>query len=108
MWISSKNLKKELSNLLMDIPQDELRLMLQGAARLAPRNAKQVKRPPITVDDLKIIRANLNMNDPCDAAIFACMAVTFYCVARLGEFTVPNIRENLNPRNTLHEGASPR
>ena len=37
------------------------------------------------------------MNDPCDAAIYACTVVTFYCVARLGEFTVPNIREKFDP-----------
>jgi hypothetical protein len=80
-----------------NIHQDELRLTLQGAARLAPRNSKRTKRPPVTIDDLKIIRANLNMNDPGDAVVYACMVITFYCVARLGKFTVPNIREKFEP-----------
>jgi hypothetical protein len=37
------------------------------------------------------------MNDPGDAAVYACTVITFYCVARLGEFTVPNIREKFEP-----------
>ena len=51
------------------MPQDKLRLMLQGAAHLAPHSSKCAKRPPVTVDDLKIIHAYLDMNDPCDAAV---------------------------------------
>ncbi|KAF8547304.1 hypothetical protein OG21DRAFT_1572757 [Imleria badia] len=38
------------------------------------------------------MQANLNLEDPCDAAVYACMVVGFYCAARLGEFTVPNVR----------------
>ena len=71
--------------------QDELRIALQGAARLAPRSSKRPKRPPMTVEDIKILRANLDLDDPCDAAIYACIVTVFYCVARLGEFTVPAI-----------------
>jgi hypothetical protein len=78
-----------------NIHQDELRLTLQGAARLAPRNSKHAKHPPVTIDDLKIIRANLNMNDPGDAAVYTCTVVTFYCVARLGKFMVPNVWEKI-------------
>ena len=55
----------------------------------------------MTVDDLKIIRANLNLNDPGDAAIYACIAVGFYCAARLGELTVPNLRENFDPKKYI-------
>jgi hypothetical protein len=80
-----------------NIHQDELCLTLQGAARLAPRNSICAKRPPVTIDDLKIIRANLNMNDPGDAAVYACTVITFYCIPRLGEFTVPNVREKFEP-----------
>ena len=71
--------------------QDELRIALQGAARLAPRSSKWPKRPPMTIEDIKILRANLDLNAPCDAVIYACIVTVFYCVARLGEFTVPAI-----------------
>ena len=55
----------------------------------------------MTVKDLKIIRNNLNLNDPGDAAIYACIAVGFYCAARLGEFTVPNLREKFDPEKYI-------
>ena len=51
----------------------------------------------MTVDDLKIIRAYLDMSDPCDTAVYVCTVTTFYCVARLGEFTMPNIHEKFEP-----------
>ncbi|KIJ60266.1 hypothetical protein HYDPIDRAFT_177475 [Hydnomerulius pinastri MD-312] len=38
----------------------------------------------------------MDLNNPRDAAIFACIVVTFYCVARLGEFTVSAITK-FNP-----------
>jgi len=79
-----------------NIPQDELRLTLQGAVRLAPRSSKVLSVLP-SLDDLKIIHAGRNLSDPCDAAMYACTVITFYCVARLGEFTVPNIREKFEP-----------
>ncbi|KIK94236.1 hypothetical protein PAXRUDRAFT_460585 [Paxillus rubicundulus Ve08.2h10] len=44
--------------------------------------------PPMTIDDIKAIRAFLNLDDPGDVAIYACMVIVFYSVARLGEFTV--------------------
>ncbi|KAF8553697.1 hypothetical protein OG21DRAFT_1584369 [Imleria badia] len=83
------------------IHQDELRLMLQGAARLTPNHSKWDQCPPMTVDDLKVMRANLNLEDPCDAAVYACMVVGFYCAARLGEFTVPNVCEVFDPQKYI-------
>ena len=37
-------------------------------------------------------RANLNLANPFDAAFFACLAVAFYSVSRLGELTVPSLQ----------------
>ena len=74
-----------------EMNQDEIKLALQGATRLAPRSSKRPKCPPMTVEDIKILRAHLDLADPCDAAIYACIITVFYCVARLGEFTVPTI-----------------
>jgi len=42
----------------------------------------------MTLDDIKAIQTFLNLDNPCDAAIYACMVVVFYSVAHLGEFTV--------------------
>ncbi|KIJ12429.1 hypothetical protein PAXINDRAFT_82964 [Paxillus involutus ATCC 200175] len=70
------------------VDQNELKLTLQGASRLAPRSSKRPKRPPMTINDIKTIRTFLNLDDPGDIAIYACMVIVFYSVARLGEFTV--------------------
>lgn len=75
--------------------------MLQGAAHLVPAHSKWGKHPPMTIDDLKIIRANLNLEDSCDVAVYTCIMVGFYCAARLGELTVPNIWETFNPKKYI-------
>ena len=73
------------------VEPNELKLTLQGATCLAPHASKCPKRPPMTINDIKAIRAFLNLDDPCDAAIYACMVVVFYSMVRLGEFTVTAI-----------------
>ena len=45
----------------------------------------------MTINDIKAIRAFLNLDDPCDAAIYACMVVVFYSVVQLGKFMVTAI-----------------
>ena len=52
---------------------------------------------PVIVNNLKIIHASLDMNDPCNTAVYACTMITFYCIARLGEFSVPNICKRFEP-----------
>ena len=74
-----------------EMNQDELRLRLQGAAHLAPHSSKQPKCPPMTVENIKILKAHLNLANLCDTAIYACIVTVFYCVMRLGEFTVSTI-----------------
>ena len=44
------------------------------------------------------------MNDPCNTAVYACTVITFYCIARLGEFTVPNICEKFEPTKYITHG----
>ena len=43
----------------------------------------------------------MDMDDPCNAAVYTCTVITFYCVVRLGEFTVSNIRECFNPEKYI-------
>ena len=73
------------------INQNELHSILEGASRLAPTSSKRPKRIPVERDLLLQFLTYFNLDDPRDAAIFACLVVTFYSVARLGEFTVPAI-----------------
>ena len=65
--------------------------MLEGAARLAPPSSKQPLRAPFTPAIIALFKSQLDLNDPLDAATFACITVCFWCVARVGEFTVQNI-----------------
>ncbi|KIK92064.1 hypothetical protein PAXRUDRAFT_794795 [Paxillus rubicundulus Ve08.2h10] len=80
----------------LSIQRDELKTILNGATRLTPKTSKRSQRPPLTIEAVKVIRAHLNLDDPRDAAIFACIIIVLYCVARLGEFTVPAISK-FNP-----------
>jgi len=68
-----------------------LKATIEGAARLAPPSAKCPQCNPFTPDIISLFKSQLNMEDPLDAAVFACITVCFWGVARVGEFTVPSI-----------------
>ncbi|KAH7903385.1 hypothetical protein BJ138DRAFT_1020727, partial [Hygrophoropsis aurantiaca] len=74
------------------INTDELKAVLEGATRLAPPSSKIAKRSPFTPAILTLFRSHMQLDKPQDAAIFACMTVVFYGVARLGEFTVNSLK----------------
>ncbi|EGN96983.1 hypothetical protein SERLA73DRAFT_124720 [Serpula lacrymans var. lacrymans S7.3] len=64
------------------IDKDGLKAILKGACRLAP---------PL---------AELN------ASIFACLTTAFYIIARLGELTVPSIKDFLQTSHIMHADVS--
>ncbi|KAG1863254.1 hypothetical protein DFJ58DRAFT_725154 [Suillus subalutaceus] len=74
------------------ISADELKAILDGAKARAPESSKQPKCLPFTPDVLASIQEHLNLNEPLDAAVYACLMTTFYCIARLGEFTVKTVK----------------
>ncbi|KAG1865710.1 hypothetical protein C8R48DRAFT_705741 [Suillus tomentosus] len=65
--------------------------MLKAAVSLTPTSAKRDKRKPYTVDLIVAIRGKLNLNNPLDASVFACLTTIFYATARVSEFTVPRL-----------------
>ena len=75
------------------VQTSELKTILDGATALAPPSSKRAKRTPFTLAILTSIREHLDLDDPRDAAIFACITTTFYSIARLGEFTVPAMKD---------------
>ncbi|KIJ09900.1 hypothetical protein PAXINDRAFT_86812, partial [Paxillus involutus ATCC 200175] len=85
------------------VGQNELKLTLQGASHLAPRASKRPKCPPMTIDDIKAIRAFLDLDDPGDVTVYACMVIIFYSVARLGEFTVTAISKFDPAKHVTHQ-----
>lgn len=82
-----------LHGLPWQINAEELRAILEGASRLAPPSSKRPLQEPFCVDTLELIHSLLDPDSNKDAAIFACLTVVFYCVARLGEFTVQSIKQ---------------
>jgi len=74
---------------LLDL--DTLKATMEGAARLAPPSTKCPQRDPFTPDIIALFKSQLNLNDPLEAAIYACITVCFWGVARVGEFMVPSI-----------------
>lgn len=64
---------------------------LAGAARLAPATSKRVKRHPFTISTLLVIHSVLDLSAPLDAAIFGCLTVSFFSLARVGEVTLRSL-----------------
>lgn len=85
------------------IPAGELKSILDGAAKFAPPASKCAKRSPFTPAIIIEICNHLNLEDPKDSAIFACITTSFYSVARLGEFTVSAMKD-FNPRKHITQG----
>ena len=69
----------------------ELDAALKGAERLAPPSSRRKKRQPYTPDFITKLREHLTLDDPFDAAVFACLTTCFYGAARVGEFVVPRL-----------------
>ncbi|KIN98975.1 hypothetical protein M404DRAFT_30938 [Pisolithus tinctorius Marx 270] len=82
-----------LHGLPWNINPEELWAILEGASHLAPASSKRALREPFHMNTLELFHSLMDLNDPRDAAIFACLTIVFYCVARLGEFTVPAIKQ---------------
>ena len=82
-------------HLLHGIPwaleKKEMDIMLRAADKLTPNTSRRKKRLPYTPAFIIAIRQRLDLNNPLDAAVFACLTTCFYASARLGEFTVRTI-----------------
>jgi hypothetical protein len=65
--------------------------MLKATHNLAPPASSRPLRSPLTVQTIEFIAPHFNPSTPLDAAAFACLTTTFWCMARLGEFVVPKV-----------------
>jgi hypothetical protein len=66
--------------------------ILKAANALRPASSKRKPRLPFTVDYILALRSQFDLSVPLDAAVFSCLTTTFYSAARLGEFTVKNLK----------------
>jgi hypothetical protein len=69
----------------------ELKAIIKGAKRMAPRTSVRKKREPITVDYIEKVYPHFSMTEPLDVAVFACLTSAFWATARLGELTIQNL-----------------
>jgi hypothetical protein len=69
----------------------ELDAVLRAAERLTPSSSKRKKRQPYTPEFIARLRLQMALEDPFDAAVFACLTTCFYAAARVGEFVVPRL-----------------
>lgn len=75
-----------------EVNETEMDLLLKAAERTAPPSSTRKKRRPYTPAYIEALRTHLDLNNPLDAACFACLTTTFYSAARLGEFTVRTLK----------------
>ena len=68
--------------------EKQIRSLMKGAARTQDPRHTRTKRPPVMLPDLRLLRENLALEDPFDAAVWAASLTAFFGLARLGEVTV--------------------
>ncbi|KAG6326956.1 hypothetical protein ID866_12134 [Astraeus odoratus] len=84
------------------VDADSLKCCLEGANHMAPLSFKCPLRAPFTPEIITSIKSLLQLEEPLDAAIFACMSVCFWCMVCLGKFTVPNLKAFNLSKNITH------
>lgn len=90
-------------------PNDaELDAIFKAAQRLAPLTSRRKQCLPYTIDFIMVIQEKLDMNNPEHVAVFSCLTTTFFCAARLGEFTIKNLASfdpqlNIKPSDVRKE-----
>jgi hypothetical protein len=82
----------------------KLKAALKGALTLALPASKCPKIQPFTSDFLSSICNHLNLDDLLDAAVFACITMTFYCIVRLGEFTTRTVKSFNSKKHITRAG----
>ncbi|KAG1792974.1 uncharacterized protein HD556DRAFT_1444056 [Suillus plorans] len=69
----------------------EIEAMLKAAMLLTPTSTKCDKWDPYTIDLIITNCKKLNLEEPLDVAVFACLTTIFYVTARVGEFIIPRL-----------------
>jgi hypothetical protein len=74
------------------IKDTKYKALLEGAAHLAPSSSKQQpKRVPFTIEILECFCLHMDLDNPHDSMIFACLTCSFFSKVRLGEFMISAI-----------------
>ncbi|KAE8188399.1 hypothetical protein CF336_g6171 [Tilletia laevis] len=74
-------------------PGSRLSLVLRGAVNVTPASLRRPRRAPYTPEHLRALFAHLDLNEPKDAAVWACALTAFWALARIGEVTTPTQKD---------------
>ena len=85
------------------VESSEMETMLRAADKLTPNASKRKRRRPYTPEFITALKGQMNLEDPLDATVFACLVTCFYASARLGEFTVRTLN-SFNPNMHVTPG----
>ncbi|KIK78386.1 hypothetical protein PAXRUDRAFT_164160 [Paxillus rubicundulus Ve08.2h10] len=69
----------------------KIEALLKATVILAPTSSKRKPQEPYTISTLEMMHSNLNLVDPAEAAVFACLTTMFLCTAHVREFTIPHL-----------------
>ncbi|KAG2049886.1 hypothetical protein BDR06DRAFT_892854, partial [Suillus hirtellus] len=77
-----------LHGLSWSLNEMEIEMLLKVSISLAPASSKRSKWEPYTIELMTAIHQHLDLLNPLDAAVFACLTTTFFTTARASKFTV--------------------
>jgi hypothetical protein len=80
-----------LHGLLWALKKSKIDVMLWAAIKLMPSSSRKKKQCPYTLIFILAVWSQLDLNNPLDAVVFACLTTCFYASARLGEFMVQTL-----------------
>ncbi|KAE8238245.1 hypothetical protein A4X06_0g8916 [Tilletia controversa] len=89
-WVSGLRAWHAIHGSALDTVHLRIVTALRGADRLTPESSKKPPRAPFRLHHLWAIRRHVQPDSPLDSAVWACILVAFWGLARLGELLVKN------------------
>jgi len=77
-----------LHSVQWSINADEMESLLKAAGNLTPASSKWKEHLPFTCDTLKVVLSHIELMNPFDVAMWACLLCAFWSAAHVGEVTV--------------------
>ncbi|EIN05546.1 DNA breaking-rejoining enzyme, partial [Punctularia strigosozonata HHB-11173 SS5] len=84
-----------------------LKYVLNGVENRRPALSRRPPRLPVTRNLLRILRANLDLADPVDMAVFAAVCVAFWGQCHLGELLPPSTTRAASKRSPHRASLTP-
>ena len=91
-----------------EMNEPEMEALLKATEKATPESSKRKKRLPYTPQFISAIQAHLDLSNPFEAAVYACLTTTFYACTQVGEFTIPTLtafkqNSHIKPSNVSSE-----